>query len=218
LVVNNGNTVSQGHLCILCNFLSKAGKVHIHMGGDKAELQLLWNIVKNTAIPITQFVPTHMTRNASLIKEGKSWVGAGGWLDFTADEEGHSATLTSILEYLTEGRLLNTLTVSSDAFGSFPTFNEKGELIHYGVAKPTSLLALLRKLHKIHKCPWETVLPLFTTNPAACYCLQSKGKIENNFHADLLVLEKESLELSYVFAKGKILKSPGWTAKAMFEN
>ena len=59
----------------------KPGKVHFHVGTYPTMLKMLWYIVENTAIPITQMYPTHMSsRGPKLIEEGKVWIKAGGFL------------------------------------------------------------------------------------------------------------------------------------------
>jgi beta-aspartyl-dipeptidase (metallo-type) len=81
----------------------KAGKVHFHVGAASSKIDLLWDIVKKTPIPITQLYPTHMAgRGQALIDEGKLWIKEGGYLDFTADDQylNETETTQALLEYL----------------------------------------------------------------------------------------------------------------------
>ncbi|MCG2790747.1 MAG: hypothetical protein L6305_03235, partial [Actinomycetia bacterium] len=39
---------------------------HIHMGGEKLGLSYLFDIIRNTEIPIEQFAPTHLNRDEEL--------------------------------------------------------------------------------------------------------------------------------------------------------
>jgi beta-aspartyl-dipeptidase (metallo-type) len=64
----------------------------------------------------------------------------------------------------------------------------------------------------------ETILPLVTTTPAAYYKLSSKGKIEAGKDADILVLDRATLDLKQVIGKGQFLKTLEWTKKGMFES
>jgi beta-aspartyl-dipeptidase (metallo-type) len=100
-----------------------------------------------------------------------------------------------------------------------PTYDSKGELVGYTAAQPTSLLELVKELVKVHKWTLTEALRPLTINPAVLYLLnkQSKGQITVGGAADLLVLDKNTLELKYVIAKGKILKKPGYVKKGMFE-
>ena len=65
----------------------KAGLVHVHMGIGEAQLQPLYDTIEVSNVPITQFLPTHMERNPSLVNAAKSWVQHGGFVDFTAGEK-----------------------------------------------------------------------------------------------------------------------------------
>ena len=62
----------------------KAGLVHVHMGTGMTQLQPLHNAIEISDVPITQFLPTHMERNPSLVNAAKSWIDQGGYVDFTA--------------------------------------------------------------------------------------------------------------------------------------
>jgi len=60
--------------CRVAGMLSgKPGKVHFHVGSGSSMLDLLWQIVSETEIPITQMYPTHMSgRGQRLVEEGKN--------------------------------------------------------------------------------------------------------------------------------------------------
>ena len=62
----------------------KAGLVHVHMGTGVTQLQPLYSAIEVSDVPITQFLPTHMERNPSLVNAAKSWIENGGYVDFTA--------------------------------------------------------------------------------------------------------------------------------------
>jgi beta-aspartyl-dipeptidase (metallo-type) len=69
--------------------------------------------------------PTHISsRGQNLIEEGKKWIAAGGFLDFTADGPGENETLGAILEYYYDGVDLSHLTLSSDSYGYFRPFDQ----------------------------------------------------------------------------------------------
>lgn len=63
---------------------NKAGVVHVHMGKDPGGIPLLRAAVMASALPITAFYPTHMSRNRELVDEGARWIKEGGYVDFTA--------------------------------------------------------------------------------------------------------------------------------------
>jgi len=45
----------------------------------------------------------------------------------------------------------------------------------------------------------------------------AKGTIEKGRDADVLVMDKHTLAIKYVFARGEVLKTPTWVKKGMFE-
>lgn len=61
----------------------KCGIVHVHVGPGSECLAPLFDVVNNSEIPISQFVPTHMDRSEALIADGARWLSEGGRLDIT---------------------------------------------------------------------------------------------------------------------------------------
>ena len=61
----------------------KAGILHLHLGDGKRGLELLVRLVRETEIPVTQVIPTHVSRNPELFDQGLDWVAAGGSIDIT---------------------------------------------------------------------------------------------------------------------------------------
>lgn len=61
----------------------KAGVMYCHIGTGSSLLGPLWNVVKQTQVPIQTFLPTHMERSEALIEDGAKWVREGGYVDFT---------------------------------------------------------------------------------------------------------------------------------------
>jgi beta-aspartyl-dipeptidase (metallo-type) len=193
----------------------KAGVCYFHMGFEPTGLNPLWELVNNSAIPRTKIVPTHMSRNNQLITEGKSWVRLGGRLDFTS---GANKTFSAIMDYWREGLPLKQVSCSSDAYGSLPRFNEKGELISYTYTTPEGSLALFRQLIVEGDMPIENAVTFFTSNPAETLALADKGRLKVGGDADLVVLDPaQDYAVIYVIAKGQVLKTPKWTKNGMFE-
>lgn len=193
----------------------KAGKAHIHVGTGRSRLDLLWQLVKETDIPITQMYPTHMaSRGKELLEEGAKWIAAGGFLDFTADGENETKCVEALTEYRNKGIDLSHVTISSDAYGSFPVF-EQGRVIRYDYGRPIALLRTLRTLIVEKKWDVETAIKLCTQTPATFLELNKKGQLKPGYDADLLVLDN-GFNLQYVFAKGEMMKNGTWTKEAMF--
>jgi beta-aspartyl-dipeptidase (metallo-type) len=94
----------------------KSGLIHFHVGTAKSKLDLLWKIVNESSIPITQLYPTHMSsRGPDLIKESGKWISAGGFCDFTADLENVAAK--TLHDFKSRNLPISHITLSSDAFG-----------------------------------------------------------------------------------------------------
>jgi beta-aspartyl-dipeptidase (metallo-type) len=195
----------------------KAGILNIHLGDGERMLELILNTVENTEIPITQFLPTHINRNATLFEEGIRYVKKGGYIDFTAsndpvfweEEYGEVRTSKGIRRLLEENVPLDCFTISSDAQGSLPLFNEKKEFIGLGVGKPDSILKEIQSCVLDQKLPLETVIRAVTANPARILKLTSKGRIEQGYDADLCLLNSSTLQLDTVICKGRLMVSGG---------
>ncbi|CAL8470415.1 g9957 [Coccomyxa elongata] len=192
----------------------KAGLVHVHMGAGPTMLQPLREALALSDVPIAQFWPTHMDRNEPLLHDGLRWIEEGGCIDFTAGDQGRKCVATVFREHRSA---LSSCSVSSDACGSLPVFDEHGKLLEYKVAEPRELLQCLQDLVLKEKLPLEAVLPLFTQNPAKRLKLHDKGQIAMGKDADLLLLDKETLDLRYVVALGQVVKTPEWTKGGAFE-
>lgn len=98
----------------------KVGVIHFHIGSATTKLDLLWQILNETTIPIQHIYPTHMTsRGPALIEEAKKWILAGGTCDFTADSEElkETDTVETLNRFRNEKLPLERITVSSDAYG-----------------------------------------------------------------------------------------------------
>jgi beta-aspartyl-dipeptidase (metallo-type) len=199
----------------------KAGVVHFHLGQHETMIDLLWQVVNSTSIPITQMYPTHMTsRGPALTEQAAKWLGAGGMVDFTADDdsENETGTMDALLDFAKRGLPLSRISVSSDAFGSLPVFDAAGNLVTYEAGSPMVLLETLHKLVLDHGWTLDAALQFFTANPATFLGFPNgKGVLREAGDADLLVLDSAQLTVKYLFAKGQVMKTPAWVKRDMFE-
>lgn len=85
------------------------------------------------------------------------------------------------------------------------------------MTEPNGLLEFMLELHDDAGWPLESVLPLITLNPATRLKLKKKGRIGVGLDADLLVFSQSSIALKYVFAMGKLVRTPEWVLGGMFE-
>lgn len=189
----------------------KAGIVNVHMGSGDSKLDYLFEIVEKTEIPITQFLPTHITRNQQLFEEGIRYAKAGGYIDFTTStnspskSERKNAPGQMLKTCLDNGVPIDKISFSSDGQGSLPRFNEKKEFLGLGVGKVTSLFDQVRDAIFFDEIPFEVAIKIITSNPATVLKLTKKGRLEKNFDADLVLLDKHSLDIDTVIAKGEAM-------------
>lgn len=201
----------------------KAGIINIHVGDGKGRLDYLEQIVENTEIPITQFLPTHINRNQELFIVGIDYAKKGGFVDLTSSID---ATISSsalscsqgLKQLLAAGVSIDNITFSSDGQGSIPVFDEKGQLLGLGVGKLTSLLGEVRASVKDEGISLEDGLKTITSNPARILKLQNKGLVQEGKDADLVLLTKDNLEVDTVIAMGKVMiESKEIKVKGTFE-
>ncbi|CAM6021666.1 unnamed protein product [Sphagnum balticum] len=199
----------------------KVGLVHFHTGSAASRLDPLWAVMEASkgAIPITQMLPTHISgRGPGLLQAAEEWVAQGGRVDFTADQDGETQSFNALMDWGKRfgNAALTGVSLSSDGFGSLPKFNSKGELEEYAVASPSANLDTIRRLVLQGGWKLEDALVFSTTNPASFLAFKNKGMLKVGGDADVLVLNAQTLQLQYVIARGKVLKTPEWTYSGMF--
>jgi beta-aspartyl-dipeptidase (metallo-type) len=186
----------------------KAGILHCHLGDGKRRLEMFFRLIEETEIPVTQLIPTHCNRNRKLLEESIQFIQRGGYIDLTADldpdpqEEGHLSVATAIRLCKEENAPLTNITVSSDANGSLPVFDQEGTLIGLTIATQKSLLANFKYLLQEQILDPTEAVRLFSTNTADFYKLEHKGEIKAGNDADLVFLD-DSWNLAGSIAKGQ---------------
>lgn len=194
----------------------KAGIVNIHMGDGKRQLSYLKKVLEETEIPPDNMLPTHINRSISLMKEGISYAKEyGGFIDLTTssdpdylepDEVKASEGLKMALD---AGVPVSQITFTSDGQGSLPIFDENGKFAGLGVGKVTSLYREFKDAVLKDQVSLEDALRVVTQNPAKRLKLSAKGRIQEGGDADLALLEKETLEIDTVIARGTKMISEG---------
>ncbi|MDV7396827.1 hypothetical protein RZS08_35845, partial [Arthrospira platensis SPKY1] len=111
----------------------------------------------------------------------------------------------------------NHITMTSDAFGSLPQFDEEGNLIQLEMGLLTSLYDEWVDCIQQDHIPIQTALKPITSNPANILKLNSKGRIQTGMDADVLLIDK-NLELQGVIAMGKwLMKDKKHVVKGTYE-
>ena len=195
----------------------KAGIVNVHLGDSPRKLDLILKVVRNTEIPASQFLPTHVNRNAALFDECLEFAKDGGTIDFTGNEDidyweticDEVRVCKGIRRLLDMGISSDRFTISSDGQGSMPVFNAKGEYQGIGIGKASCLLKEVRECVQKENIPLETAVKGITSNPAAILKLNGKGHIKPGFDADICLLTEEGLKLDTVIARGRIMVEKG---------
>ena len=181
------------------------GLVTMHMGNGKGRLDSVFYVLDHSDVSPKNLLPTHMLRTPELIDDGAELVRRGGYMDCTAGSTPEEMEMNAslIMELLgRDGVTADHVTMSSDAFGSQPKFNEKGECIGLTYASPKYLHQTIQSLVR-RGLPLEEALKLLTSTPASLLAQKGKkGCVAVGADADLLVLG-EGLEIDSLFARGK---------------
>jgi len=190
----------------------KAGLVQLHMGSGKTGLSYLFRLIEETEIPIGQFLPTHVTREAELFRQAVRFAQQGGNLDITAAIEGLDMALSpagALDQLRAAGVPLERVTFSSDSNGSLPRFDEKGNLLGLAVGRIDSLTAEFRRLILEHGLAPAEILKAFTLNPARRIKLDSrKGSLKEGKDADLILFDRD-WSIDRVWARGRLMVAGG---------
>ena len=216
------NLVSQARVGGLLS--GKSGIVNVHIGGGARRMDMLFSLIRNTEIPPTQLLPTHVNRTEELFKMGVEYIKEGGYIDFTtsSDEEflekGELTASEGLKKILDMNLPISHVTFSSDGNGSMPNFNEKRELIGLKLCNVSSLYEEVKKAILNKGISIELALSTITSNVAKILKLKDKGEIKSGNIADFVLVNKESLEIEDVYAKGEqVVKDGTPIKKGIFE-
>ena len=168
----------------------KSGVTHFHVGDHPKGLSPLRELIENHAVKPEWLYPTHIDRTRELTREAAAFTRLGAFVDIDMTEENLQEHLRRFIE---DGGDLNRLTVSSDA----------------AIASPRTLYDQMRACVAEHGFALERVLSLATANTARVLKLARKGRLEQGRDADALVLRRNTLEITHVFALGKPLVRDG---------
>ncbi len=191
----------------------KPGFITVHTGINPDGLDLVFEAVEKYAIRPDIFIPTHINRKKCKVRDqALALAEKGAVIDATCvtslpkeTDKNVSAAEFACLAH--DNGLFDRISFSSDAGGSLPKWNEdKSRILGMGVGTPESLLFELKQLVIGHGMELGQALQPLTTTPARSYGLTGqKGEISIGAHADILVLEEDTLEIRDVLAKGQIM-------------
>ncbi|MFL5579231.1 MAG: amidohydrolase family protein [Gemmatimonadaceae bacterium] len=168
----------------------KAGVTHFHIGEEDTRLAPLRQLVEEYRIKPECLYPTHVQRNERLLDEAIDLAKRGAYVDFDVVEKDLAKW---VRHYRDHGGPMDRLTVSSDSDSSTPDiFWDQlcGLVVKFGI-------------------PLEQMLPLVTQNTARVLKLRGKGAVAAGCDADLVVLQRGTLEIREVIARGRRMVADG---------
>ena len=193
----------------------KSGIINVHLGEGMRRLKYLFDLIDQTEIPPEQLLPTHINRNSELFKKGLDYVGKGGYIDLTTScdlehmENGELRAGEGLKKFLDAGLPINHITFSSDGNGSMPRFSDDGKLAGLGICSVSSLYREVKFAIEEFDIPVEKAVSVITSNVADLLKLKNKGSIESGKDADIVLVDKDSLDIDMVLAKGRIMVEKG---------
>lgn len=194
---------------------SKAGIVNVHLGEGMRRLNYLFDLIDKTEIPSTQLLPTHINRNGDLFDIGLEYVRKGGLIDLTTScdlehlEKGELRAGDGLKKFIDKNLPIENITFSSDGNGSMPKFDEEGHLNGLGICSVSTLYREVKFAIKDRGVPIEDAIKVITSNVSDILKLKQKGRIECGKDADLVIVDKKSLDIEVVFAKGRKMVEGG---------
>ena len=189
----------------------KAGIVHLHLGDGARGLELVDRALAQSELPARVLQPTHINRRRALFDEAVALSARGVPMDLTAFpvEEGEDAwsAADAFLRWHDAGAAPDRLSISSDAGGCLPCFDQHGQVCGMDVGTSGALIQTLGELLQ-RGVPLERALPAFTVNVAHALRLERKGRIAVGADADLVCLD-EAHRPWHVIARGRLHRCDG---------
>ncbi|MGR4067007.1 beta-aspartyl-peptidase [Billgrantia sp. C5P2] len=193
----------------------KSGIVFIHTGDASSHLEPLREVARDSAIPIAQFLPTHINRTPELFEDGLRFAREGGRIDFTTSTTADLLTGGEVHAAEAVARALHArveparITLSSDANASLPRFDAQRRFIGLEAGRLASLFEVLGECINEHGVPLEQAIGVASTHAADALGLPDKGRLEPGRDADLLVLAEGEWAIDEVWALGRRVYQKG---------
>jgi isoaspartyl dipeptidase IadA len=188
----------------------KAGLVHFHLGQGKNAMEYMFRLSGETFIPKQHILPTHVNRNRDLFEIAVEYLKQGGNIDLTAgfipteNDPECVATYDALKRLTDDGLDISRVTISSDAYGSVPTFDQNGNVVSSETVSCDILFGEIRTAIKVKGIPVETAISIITRNAAQRLKIDDKkGTLQVGKDADCVICDN-CLNIVKVFAKGKM--------------
>ncbi len=188
----------------------KAGLVHFHLGLGESAMEYMFRLSNETLIPKQHILPTHVNRTKVLFSRALEYLKQGGNIDLTAgfipsDKDKECvATYDALRTVLDRNLDFSGITISSDAYGSVPTFDENGNVVSSETVSCKILFDEVRTAIKHRGIPVETAIGIITKNAAQRLKIDDrKGTLEVGKDADCVICDS-ALNIVNVISKGKM--------------
>lgn len=187
----------------------KAGIVFIHTGDAAGGLEPLREVARHSAIPLAQFLPTHVNRTAALFEDGLRFGREGGRIDFTTSTtpellaDGEVPAARAVARALEARIEPSRITLSSDANASLPRFDAEGRFAGLRPGRLASLFETLGECVEDHGVALDKAIGTASTHAADALGLPRKGRLCVGADADLLVLADGAWAIDEVWALGR---------------
>ncbi|MGL4796750.1 MAG: beta-aspartyl-peptidase [Paraclostridium sp.] len=183
----------------------KAGILVVHMGDGKRGLTPINEVLESSDIPVRTIRPTHVNRNKKLLEEGLAFSQKGGVIDLTCGIYEELSPRKVIKKAIEDGLNTETITISSDGYGSWSNYDEFGNLVKIGVSSVKALHNEFKSMVLDESICIEDALAFVTSNVAkALEVYPKKGHIKEGSDGDVLLLD-ENLDIDTVIARGKVM-------------
>lgn len=183
----------------------KAGILVVHMGDGDKGLTPIFEVLEESDIPVKTIRPTHVNRKKELLDQSFEYAKMGGIIDLTCGIYDELSPKNVIKAAKEKNIPMENITISSDGYGSWSKYDEKGNLVKIGVSSVDSLHKEFKDMVIENKFEIEDALTYITSNVAKALQLYPlKGAICEGSDADMLILDKD-LEIDTVISKGKVM-------------
>lgn len=194
----------------------KTGFLHVHCGDWADDIFPIFDECNKHGIPYKHMRPTHVGRHPEVFRQACEFAKKGGFIDVTTGGGSYMGSAADIVRAAVDaGVELSHITLSSDGQGSMPRFNDKGEMVGFGVGSIMADIETIRELAKVWGLE-KALLPM-TRTIASALCLPGKGVLEVGADADILIFNQD-LGFDWVFMRGRPCMREGEIAvKGAFE-
>jgi beta-aspartyl-dipeptidase (metallo-type) len=168
----------------------KSKRAHFHVGDRPSMLQPLRDLLEEYEVEPEWLYVTHVERCEALMREAIALARQGTAVDIDVVE---GDLLRWVRYYRENDGPPDQLTVSSDA----------------AITSPRAVLEQIRECVQQGGLALEEMLPLVTSNTARILGFEHKGRLELGKMADVVVLDRDSLEVVHVISRGRWMVRDG---------